>query len=472
MASVKTEDPKQILADARDFYFVGIGGAGMSALARHFHAQGRRVRGYDRGPSEFTRLLEAQGIPIRTELGSEAIADFGRPDVVIYTPAVDGEMPLLARARDLACPLWKRSFVLGLLSATARTLCVAGTHGKTTTSTMAAHLLRSCGVDASAFVGGVSPNLGGNYARGSADVMVVEADEYDRSFLHLHPHTAIVTFTEPDHLDVYGSSDAVLQAYLAFVGLLPAEGRLFVRHEEPARLDLFAGTKAPALSYGLSPEADCHPTALRVEAGAYRFGFSSPFGDLSDLLLRQPGRHNVENATAALAAALALGADAKRLPEALASFRGSSRRFEIILDSPRLVMVDDYAHHPTEIAAVIAAAREMYPDRRICAVFQPHLYSRTRDFATDFARALGRSDRAFVLPIYAAREAPLAGVSAQSIAAAIPHGSTLPEDGLTSLARELEGEGDWLLLCAGAGSVSALARTAAESVANDADRRA
>ena len=447
------------LASVRRLFFVGIGGAGMSALARHFQLEGREVRGYDRQPSEFTALLERAGVQVTYEPTAESLVQGGVPDLVVYTPAVAPGQPLLVRARELGCPLLKRAQVLGLLSLHSRTLAVAGTHGKTTISTMAAHLLRECGVDATAFLGGVSINIEGNYAHGSSRLMVVEADEYDRSFLHLHPTVAVVTFTEPDHLDVYGDAASVLEAYREFTRLLPREGVLLVRHEDPARLQL--PTEARRLSYGLSDTADCRAAAVRVERGAYIFDYHSPWGDIRGLRLRLPGRHNVQNACAALAGALSLGADPHRLPSALSSFLGTRRRFEKLYESSALLLVDDYAHHPTELRAIVQAAREIHGNRRLCVIFQPHLYSRTRDFADDFGLALGAADRAHVLPIYAARESPLPGVDSGLIARHVGNGGLLGEDELPALLRSLEDEGDWIVICAGAGSISSLARSAA-----------
>lgn len=402
------------LNDIHTIYFIGIGGIGMSALARYFHGQGARVHGYDRTETALTRNLVAEGMYIHYNEDVRQIPS--DVDLVVWTPAVPKEHAELQWFLDRGVPVKKRSEVLGIISRGKRCIAIAGTHGKTTTSTMVAHLLRSCGVDATAFLGGISVNLGSNFVEGKSDWVVAEADEYDRSFLQLHPEIAVLNSLDPDHLDIYGSAEAVVESYKQFIRQIKPGGKLIYRYGLP--LDDVAAelqaTGRQALTFGIDA-GDYEAFNLRVENGQMAFGIKSGIVDWSDLRLNYPGRHNVENATAAWGAVLCAGGFTPDMPAALAAFNGVKRRFEFIVHQPSYVYIDDYAHHPTELQAVIAAARMLYPDRRITGVFQPHLYTRTRDFADGFAKALDQLDACYLLPVYPARELPIEGVNSEMI---------------------------------------------------------
>lgn len=402
------------LNDIHTIYFVGIGGIGMSALARYFRGHGAQVYGYDRTETALTKALVAEGMHIHYDDDVRHIPE--NVDLVVWTPAVPQDHTELAWFRAHNVPVKKRAEVLGLISKDKRCIAVAGTHGKTTTSTIVAHLLRSCGVDATAFLGGISANLGSNFIEGKSDWVVVEADEYDRSFLQLHPEIAILNSLDPDHLDIYGSPEAVVETYKQFVRQIKPGGKLIYRYGLPIGdvVDELRKSGRQAISFGIDA-GDYEAANLRIEDGQMAFGIRSSIINWDDLRFNYPGRHNVENATAAWAAVNSAGAFVPGMPKALAHFRGVKRRFEFIVRRPECVYIDDYAHHPTELQAAIAAARMLFPERRITGVFQPHLYSRTRDFADGFAEALDLLDECLLLPIYPAREKPIEGVQAEMI---------------------------------------------------------
>ncbi|MCB0531585.1 MAG: UDP-N-acetylmuramate--L-alanine ligase [Saprospiraceae bacterium] len=402
------------LNDIHTIYFIGIGGIGMSALARYFRGHGARVYGYDRTETALTKAMVAEGMQVHYDDDVRHIPE--NVDLVVWTPAVPQEHSELAWFRAHNIPVKKRAEVLGLISKDKRCIAVAGTHGKTTTSTIAAYLLRSCGVDATAFLGGISANLGSNFVEGKSEWVVVEADEYDRSFLQLHPEIAILNSLDPDHLDIYGSPEAVVETYKQFIRQIKPGGILIYRHDLPIGdvVDELRKSGRHALSFGIDA-GDYEATNLRIEDGQMVFDIRSSIINWGDLRFNYPGRHNVENATAAWAAVNAAGAFMPGMPKALAHFRGVKRRFEFIVRRPECVYIDDYAHHPTELQAAISAARMLFPDRRITGVFQPHLYSRTRDFADGFAEALDLLDECLLLPIYPAREKPIEGVHSEMI---------------------------------------------------------
>ncbi|MCC6460759.1 MAG: UDP-N-acetylmuramate--L-alanine ligase [Saprospiraceae bacterium] len=401
-------------SDIHTIYFIGIGGIGMSALARYFYGHGVAVYGYDRTETELTRALVAEGMQVHYEDDVRHIPE--GVDLVVWTPAVPQDHQELNWFRERGYPLKKRSEVLGIISQGKRCIAIAGTHGKTTSSTMVAHLLRASGVDASAFLGGISANLGSNFVEGKSDWVVVEADEYDRSFLQLYPEIAILNSLDPDHLDIYGTPEAVVEAYKQFVRQIKPGGKLIYRQGLP--LDEVAEelrqSGRQVFTFGIDT-GDYEAYNLHVENGQMAFGIKSSFFDWSKLRLNYPGRHNVENATAAWAAVMSAGAFTPEMPAALAAFRGVKRRFEYIVRQEGRVYVDDYAHHPTELQAVISAARMMFPTQRITGIFQPHLYTRTRDFADGFAAALDLLDECLLLPIYPARELPIEGVQSEMI---------------------------------------------------------
>lgn len=401
--------------DIKRIYFIGIGGIGMSALARYFKLHGAEVHGYDRSETELTRALVAEGMHVHYDDDVRFIPE--AVDLVVFTPAVPKDHAELNWFLEHNYPVKKRAEVLGIISKAKRCVAIAGTHGKTTTSTMTAHLMRACGIDATAFVGGISLNLGSNFAEGSGDWVVVEADEYDRSFLHLHPEVAVLNSLDPDHLDIYGTPEAVVESYKQFVRQIKPGGTLIYRHGLPigdvAAELLASGRKV--FTFGID-EGYYEAYNVHVQDGQMAFGLKSSIVNWNDLRLNYPGRHNVLNATAAIAATFAAGGFMPELPVALAAFKGVKRRFEYIVRTPERVYIDDYAHHPAELEAVIGAAQMLYPDRKVTGIFQPHLFTRTRDFATEFAAALDGLDECILLDIYPARELPIPGVDSAMIA--------------------------------------------------------
>ena len=402
------------LADLRRVYFIGIGGIGMSAVARYFQQRGLEVGGYDKTPTTLTRTLEGEGMAIHYSARVEALPPPSDELLVVYTPAIPRDFPELLHVREGGYHLMKRSQVLGLISQAMRCVGIAGTHGKTTTTTITTYLMTTAGLDPSAFLGGIARDFAGNYVHGQSDWVVVEADEYDRSFLTLHPEIAVVLSVDPDHLDIYGDHDRMLETgFRAYARQIKPGGQLIVRYDVA---DHFTELEEVMVStFGIGRGDFCAQN-IRVEEGAFVFDLREPDGHLIQALRTAlPGRHNVENAVAACAVTRLAGGEEDDLRQGLANFHGIARRFETVLRSDRLIIIDDYAHHPTELQATIGAARELYPDRTIRGVFQPHLYSRTQDFAAGFAHALDQLDEAILIPIYPAREAPIPGVSSQLI---------------------------------------------------------
>ncbi len=399
-------------------FFVGIGGIGMSGLARYFRQQGARVAGYDRTPSALTDRLRAEGIDVQFDEDPELIPvdlrHAAKEVLVVRTPAVPASSPLLVYWNEQGARILKRSEVLGMITEDRRTIAVAGTHGKTTVSTMVAHLLRHGGKRINAFLGGISVNYGTNVLLDAqAELNVVEADEYDRSFLRLHPSEAIITAMDPDHLDIYGTPEAMVASYNEFAAL--CTGRILVHERASSAL-----VKGERTSYAIDGKSVPRAEKVRVENGAYHFDLVTERGTLRDLRLGMPGRHNVENATAAAAMAQYVGVDDERLREGLASFKGVERRFQTIVANAHMVYVDDYAHHPAELEATIRSARELYPRRHLTGIFQPHLFTRTRDFAPGFANSLALLDRLFLLDIYPAREQPIPGITSEWLLQQVP----------------------------------------------------
>jgi UDP-N-acetylmuramate--alanine ligase len=384
-------------------YFLGIGGIGMSALAHYFHQEGKVVSGYDRVSSVVTERLENEGMKVFYVLDKSHVEG---QDVMIYTPAISRDCVEYVAAEAAGIPILKRSQALGVISQTYRTLAVAGTHGKTTTSSMLAHLLRACGLDCTAFLGGLSRNLKGNFAYGQSELLVVEADEFDRSFLTLKPESAIVTSMDPDHLDIYGDATEMERNYLAF-GALAKE--LLVHHSLKDR-----GWTVPVSTFGIE-EGDIQAHNLRFSKLRTQFDFAGEGQVIRDLSLSMPGHHNVMNMLAAIGLSLRVGADPERLKAAVAEFSGIYRRFEVWHHTDSLTYVDDYAHHPTEIAAAIDTARRLFPNRKLIVVFQPHLFSRTRDFAAGFVAELSKADALLLMEIYPAREEPIPGVNSKML---------------------------------------------------------
>jgi UDP-N-acetylmuramate--alanine ligase len=387
-------------------YLIGAGGIGMSALARYFRHLGKEVAGYDKTPTPLTGALETEGIRLHFEDDPDKIPGaFRHPEgtLVIYTPAVPDSHAELNFFRREGFPVKKRAEVLGLISKNSRCLAVAGTHGKTTTSCILAHLLQQAGMEFTAFLGGVSEDFNSNFVLEGTEFTVVEADEYDRSFLWLSPEVACVTSMDADHLDIYGSGEALEASFREFASRLRPGGTLLVRN----------GLGLQGLTYGIADDADYCIQNLRQEAGGYVFDIKTPRQVFEEVRFSKPGRHNLLNALAAFAMALQVPADPQDLIRGLGTFKGVERRYSVLLQGEGQVFVDDYAHHPAEIDAVYQALREQYPTRNILAVFQPHLFSRTRDFGPEFARSLSRFDEVWLLDIYPAREAPIAGIDSR-----------------------------------------------------------
>lgn len=404
--------PFQGTEGIREVCFIGIGGIGMSALARFFTAQGVKVTGYDKTATALTRELEQMGIEIHYKEDLTKLATSA--DLIVYTPAIPSTHQELNWYRNNGYTLWKRSDLLQRITKNSLNICIAGTHGKTTTTTLVAHILRESGFGCNAFLGGVAANYGTNHWGSATNCCVVEADEYDRSFLKLHPHIALISSMDADHLDIYGTVEAMEQAFIDFTSLIPAGGLLVYKHG----LQRAASLKAPEkISYHLQdPAADCYAVDLEVREGKYNFQVMLHKKSIGNFELSMGGLHNVENAIGAIAISQAMGISMQAIIKAVASFKGVQRRFEKIVDRKEVVLIDDYAHHPAELEALLKGVRSLYGNSRCTLIFQPHLYSRTRDLYSAFAKALNSADRVLLLPIYPARELPMEGVSSALIA--------------------------------------------------------
>ncbi|MBM3915108.1 MAG: UDP-N-acetylmuramate--L-alanine ligase [Sphingomonadales bacterium] len=411
------QQPFQRPEALRELCFIGIGGIGMSALARFFHEQGVTVSGYDKTPTAITRSLETSGIAVHYSEDLSALARSA--DAVVYTPAIPDTHLELRWYRENGYTIWKRSDLLQQITKSSLNVCIAGTHGKTTTSTMVAHLLRHSGFGGNAFLGGIAANYGTNQWSSPVNCCVVEADEYDRSFLKLLPHIALISAMDPDHLDIYGDATSMEQAFIDFSALMPSGGLLVYKWGLQRAGDL----KGPQqLSYhARNTSADCYAVNAVVSQGGYRFDAIIDKEKIDDLFLPMGGWHNVENAIGAITIASAVSCSPQAIREALACFKGVQRRFEKLIDTDRLVLIDDYAHHPEELCVLIEGVRSQYPNAVCTILFQPHLYSRTRDLALPFARALAKADQVVLLPLYPARELPIEGVSSALIGSAIEH---------------------------------------------------
>lgn len=395
------------------YYFIGIGGIGMSAIARYFKHRGLTVSGYDRTPSALTRALEKEGIAVHYEDDVTAIPDDVEHTFVIYTPAIPDELGELRHVRSHGYALCKRSKALGEIARGQECLAVAGTHGKTTTSTLLAHILTQSGEGCSAFLGGISKNYDSNLLLSRNPVLVAEADEFDRSFLQLYPHIAVVTSTDADHLDIYNDHAHMLEAFGIFTSQVDAGGAVVVKQDVEVPLE---NTRAKVWRYAYDTPCDFYASDITpLPGGRFDFTLNHPAGRIAHCQVGIPGWVNVENAVAASAAALLHGTAAEQVRTALASFRGVRRRFDIRVETPQIAYIDDYAHHPNEIRAAVSSMRDIFPGRKLLGIFQPHLYTRTRDFASEFADALSGLDALVMLPIYPAREEPIPGVSAQMI---------------------------------------------------------
>lgn len=395
-------------------YFEGIGGIGMSALARYFAGMGVKISGYDRTPTPLTDELISEGMSIHFEERPDLIPD--DTGLVIYTPAIPSSNTELKHVVERNLPLRKRSEVLGMISDKGRTIALAGTHGKTTTSTLVAHILKSAGTEFFAFLGGISKNYSSNFINSrpgqritSSAWIVAEADEFDRSFLHLHPSIAVITSADADHLDVYGSAADMNQTYRQFTGNVRPGGALIMK--KGVNVVPLRGDETEVFSYAVDEPADYRAINIKVNNGHYLFDLQVPSGIIKDFSTGIPGRFNLENSITALAVAHRVGIGETVMKNSLSTFTGVRRRFDFHIRRPDFVFLDDYAHHPEELKASISAVKEVYPGKRITGVFQPHLYSRTRDFADSFAASLGLLDEVILLDIYPAREEPVEGIT-------------------------------------------------------------
>ena len=432
----------------KNVYFIGIGGIGMSALARYFKFRGLEVSGYDKTPSDLTAALEREGISVHYEDRPDLVPANVEETLVIWTPAIH-ELGELDFVREKGYRLIKRSRALGEVARGQRCLAVAGTHGKTTTSTLTAHIFTESGEGCTAFLGGISRNYGTNLLMSWNDVVVAEADEFDRSFHQLFPEIAVITAIDADHLDIYGDYAHVLESFRVFASQV--SGTLILKEGLPVTS---ADTKANLLTYHYtSRTADFHPENARPDPlGHFIYDLHYPGGVLRDIRVGAPGWVNAENSIAAAAIALTFGLDPEAVKHAIGTFQGVKRRLEVHVNTPKVSYVDDYAHHPAELASAISSLRDIFPGRKITAIFQPHLYTRTRDFAPDFAKALSAVDKLILLPIYPAREEPIPGVTSDIIlsAATTPEKVLVPKEELMDY---LEKEPVDVLVTFGAGNI-------------------
>lgn len=440
----------------KNIYFLGIGGIGMSAIARYFKAKGYNVAGYDRTRSRLCEELEAEGIAIHyTDDVAQIAPEFLQQEstLVVYTPAIPAEHSEFVYFRQGGFTIEKRAQVLGEITHVERGLCVAGTHGKTTTSTMLAHLLKQSHVDCNAFLGGIAKNYTSNLMLSdTSDLVVIEADEFDRSFHHLTPYMAVVTAVDADHLDIYGTHEAYLESFAHFTSLIVEGGCLIMKKGIALQPRLGNGVKL--YTYSAAERADFYAENVRIGNGTIVFDFVTPTETIADIELGVPVQVNIENGVAAMAVAWLNGVSADELRSGMRSFAGIRRRFETWLKTDRLTIIDDYAHHPAELEASIKSVKALYADKKVLGVFQPHLYTRTRDFYREFAAALSHLDEAMLVELYPAREVPIAGISSQTIYDEITCPKTLTTK--AELIRVLKSKQFDVLLTLGAGDLDAM----------------
>lgn len=444
-------------------YLVGVGGIGMSALARYFNHQGFKVAGYDRTETELTRALVSEGVDVHYDDSISLIPGEFRSNtddtLVIYTPAVPADHSELTYLMSNGFKVIKRSVALGVIAGSKRTLGVAGTHGKTTTSTMLSHLLVEALGGVNAFLGGIAKNYSSNLLLSKNDVLVAEADEFDRSFLQLFPNAAVITSTDADHLDIYGSHEAVLRSFADFINQIKPGGTLVLKQGVAVPLE---NKEISVYRYSIDKGGDFHAeNIVRNANGSYTFDIITPKTRIEACTLGVPGWINVENAIAAVALALTVTDDTEALKRALASFGGVRRRFDFHINTPMLTFLDDYAHHPEELRASISSVKAMFPNRKVCGVFQPHLYTRTRDFADGFAQSLSLLDEVILLDIYPARELPIEGVTSQIIFDKItaPNKVLITKDELLDVLSKRDID---VLMTVGAGDIDKLVEPIAE----------
>lgn len=441
------------LKNVKHIYFLGIGGIGMSALARYFLKEGKLISGYDRTSTELTKTLESEGMNIHYDENVNKIPS--TIDLVIFTPAIPKDNTEFIFLENKGFRLYKRSEILGFISKTKKTIAVAGTHGKTTTCSIISYLLKNSNLDISAFVGGIMKNYNSNYLHGNSEWIVVEADEYDRSFLRLHPDIAVILAMDPDHLDIYGDTKTVLQGFRDFSLKIKEGGELWVREKLVDMMDAdwkeaLASRSVMIHTYGIESG---NVQAQNIDIKQGKFCYDLQVGQpINDFQLALPGRHNVSNAVVATAVAKQLGCTWDDLRKSIRSFAGIKRRFEIIAEREGAVLIDDYAHHPEELKVAIEAARELYPESYLTGIFQPHLFSRTRDFVDGFAESLSRLDELILTEIYPARELPMEGVTSKLIfdKVAIENKTLIHQDELIECMRHKKRD---IMLVLGAGDI-------------------
>lgn len=443
------------MENIKSVYFLGIGGIGMSNLARYFMSKGKKVAGYDRSETLLTKTLVSEGADIHYNDDIDTIPLYCKEKtdtLVVYTPAVPAESQEIQYFRNNGFTIQKRAQVLGLITQASKALCCAGTHGKTTTSSMLAHILKGSHLDCNAFLGGILKNYGSNLMLSDkSEFTVVEADEYDRSFHWLHPYMALVTSVDPDHLDIYGTEEEYLKSFEKFTSLIQPRGALVVKHNIKLLPKLQKDVRLYTYSEG---HGDFHADNIKVGNGTIRFDFVTPKEIINNIELGVPVRINIENSIGAMALAWLNGATADELRRGASTYGGAKRRFDFLLKTDRVVMIDDYAHHPDELSASISSVKELYPDKKVLGVFQPHLYSRTKDFADQFARSLSLLDELILLDIYPAREKPIEGVTSKIIFDKVTCPKTLcKKEELLNILKNKEVE---VLLTLGAGDIDQL----------------
>ena len=436
--------------DIKRAYFIGIGGIGMSALARFLHSRGVAVSGYDRVSTELTSLLEHEGMTIQYDDDPAALVE--NLDVVVYTPAISKDNKILSYCIGKQYDVIKRSDLLQLVSRDTFNICIAGTHGKTTVSTMTAHILRHSGYGCNAFLGGIASNYDSNFWSNPRPVCVIEADEYDRSFLKLIPDIIGITSMDPDHLDIYGTAEQMEEGFISFTQNLKPTGLLVSKKGLSRETDFKTNQH---ITYHLNnAEADVYAEGLVIENGSYRYNVVGNGWSIENMLLNMGGMHNVENSLLAIAIAKNLGIENDKIINAVNAFRGVKRRFEYVVRTASVFYIDDYAHHPEELRALINGVRSLHPEKKLTIIFQPHLYSRTRDLADGFAESLDLADETWLLPIYPARELPMEGINSNTISTKMKKGA-MHVDAKVVL-EKIKNEMPELIITAGAGDIDKL----------------
>lgn len=465
--NTQKEAEKVNLNKIKRVFFIGIGGIGMSAIARYFHLNGVEVSGYDKTETILTKKLVEEGIKI-SYVDQIEILD-KEADLVVYTPAIPDDHKGWNWYQEHLFPVYKRAEILAMISDHKKSICIAGTHGKTSTSSMVTFLLRECGVDTSAFIGGIPTDYGTNFLFGESDWVVMEADEYDRSFWSLSPDIASIASMDADHLDIYGSHDVMKEGFEGFARKINNDGVLLIK--DPLQNELSDSLKSELKeknvrlrSFGIG-SGDIQAQLVRVENGQYAFDYVSRRYTITDLTMKMPGQHNVENALVAISIALERGCDPDDIRTALGNFSGIKRRFETFYHDNEVVMIDDYAHHPTELRMAIDAARNLYPDKKLTGIFQPHLFSRTKDFYKEFAEVLDGLDNCLLVPIYPARELPIKGVTSKMIydEMKIPKKQLVDKEKVLDHLKLNEVE---VLLVMGAGDIDRLPKLLKEGIEN------